>query len=243
MRPFFVREHGAWVLYVTAFLLGILLARDWSPQTTPLAFVTGLALLHTEQGLARLRNHSINIATIFWTLFYAFSAILCVFFLYITVPAIADIGWALALFTILQIPILCIGMRKTLLGEFIGFSFLSLACPLAYVSATENLPLTLWSNTAVVALYFMSSVLSVQAHRNNPPPLWAYVAFHTVALCVVLTLIMISLVSMSAAFVLAMLTLKALVMHMGLTANLKIFQIGLLETVTNIGAVALLGIV
>lgn len=163
------KEHGAWGMLITTFIVGALCA----PAITPAVLLFGGASLSyflLRAPVLALRSaqwqKSYNVTkrqAFLWLAFYA--SALTVF----TLPLLfAHHKLELVYFFILSLPILYINTTygtheaRSSANEFVSFAGMSMTAPLAYFVATDELTLRALSLYAVCFLYYSATIFYVK---------------------------------------------------------------------------------
>lgn len=237
-RPSLPGEHGAYIVLVCSWILGILRAPQIAPLPTALSLVMALGLflaLGPSRSLLRSRRlgRSFNNIELRWGILFTGTA------LFAGVPLIASRPDILLLAIpgaiLAGIYLIAEYRRRSMTTlSMIGFVGLALAGPLARIAAADTVAvselLLLW---LLPAAFYSASAYTVHIRLVGAPGIRGAVAFHLVILVAVAVLASMELIPIVGviAMLVAVGKLTWILFDLGRYRAMSLKRIGLLESV------------
>ncbi|MEM8639739.1 MAG: YwiC-like family protein [Cyanobacteria bacterium P01_G01_bin.54] len=239
-RPTFSPEHGAYVVLLVSFLTGAAAAQQWTGATTLalLCVYSGFQAEHPLKLQIKQRSSWKPRWLVWLGLYGGVAGAIALWLVWQSLtpwPLFVILGLAIAA-TLVDGYAVWQRQQRSIANEFVAFTAICLAAPLAYWATTgtlSSLAIALWlMNT----LFFSSAIFTVKLRKVRTSSLWPGLVFHCVATGLVLLLWQVHWLTFFtiAAFGVVMLKFGLICWQKDWYCQTKIQNVALLETTTSL---------
>ncbi|HEY9614082.1 YwiC-like family protein [Allocoleopsis sp.] len=237
-RPTLSHEHGVYVVLLVSFLTGAALAQAWTLATT-LALVCAFFGFQAEHPIVLQikQRRSLKPRFLVWGGMYSAVSVAIAFWLYLSSPVLLWLYLGAVAALVVDAVSVLHREQKSIFNEFITFTAVCLAAPLAEAVTTGTISATAMGLWVLNTLYFSSTIFTVKLRKTKTSSPVPGVVYHAIATLIVATLYHLGWLPLIAtlAFGLALLKFGIIALYQKWYRTAKIQWVAMIETGTAFG--------
>lgn len=187
LTPVLSPEHGAYIVLVASFLVGVIGAGDWTVSTT-VALVSIFCGFQAQFPVMQMLRRGVVGRLLVWAAIYGVLAVAAGLWLVVRTPVLLRIVWVVIVVFAAAIALGAVRQYKSLGQELVVFGGLTLAAPWSE-TATQGFmshhALGVW---AILTLAFWGAVFAVRIRSRGPDHRITTVVYSLVAIVLAIIL-------------------------------------------------------